>query len=113
MAVRAAKNTDHEQLELVVMNPSQQHEKVTNLIAQFTILKMKREALLGEAKLYKNQMKDILQEAQDLSRNCSTGQIRMELDLAIKESAQDDEGDGPYMDQSSVRSLSEIRPVEN
>ena len=113
MAVRAAKNMDHDQPELVVMSPSQQHEKVTNLLAEHLALKIKREQLLGEAKLYKNRMKEVLEEAESLARNCSTGQIRMELDLAIQSQGQDDDEDGPYMDKSAVRSISELRAVED
>lgn len=112
MAVRASKNTDHDQPELVVMSPSQQHEKVTNLLAQYTTLKIKREALLGEAKLYKNQMKDVLQEAENLAKFHSTGQIRLELEEALQTVGQDDDDDGPYMDQSAVRSISDLRAVE-
>jgi hypothetical protein len=97
------------QLELVKVTPAQKREKVTNLIAEYRVEKFRREALLGEAKLHKNRMKELLEEAEKLSVDASTGQVQIELRQLIEQAEDDgDDLEGRVFDQSNIKKVEDL-----
>lgn len=80
-------------------------------MAEYRAESIKREQALGVAKLHKNRMKELLEEAERLAADAATGQIRLELSelLAAAEAVEDDDLEGRVFDQSNIKTVEELR----
>jgi hypothetical protein len=117
---KIVEDTEPKQLELVKPSVSQIKTEITNNIAEYKTLSLKINALEGEVKLLKNQRKEKLERAEQLSAQVASPRVKESLEAALAELAdsldsedpdeeQGEETEGRYMDQSKIKKPDELR----
>lgn len=102
---------EKKQLKLATQTPAQRRALMGELLVQAQLKQIERERHLGEAKVVKNEIDELLEQAKRIARETVTGQLKLAVEEVFTGADEDDENgsEGRFMDQSKVKTPEELR----